>query len=261
MEILWTLLTPGSISAHSAWPASWKATTRRSWSVRVRRDCMPATTRSRASSKSFCSICVRKERAAKMAASLQTLARSAPARPAVWRAIMLRSTSSPSGLLRQWTCRISSRPATPGGETKIWRSKRPGAQQRRVERVEQVGRGDDDDVVRRAHAVHLDQQLVEGLLALRVVVRAARLADGVDLVDEDDARGALAGLGEQAADAGRAEAGEHLHEARRGLREELGARLTRDGLGQQRLAGAGRAVEDDARGDLRAERRRSAWGP
>ena len=46
----------------------------------------------------------------------------------------------------------------------------------------------------RGEAVHLDQQLVEGLLALGVVVRAAARADGVDLVDEDDRRSMLARL-------------------------------------------------------------------
>ena len=81
-----------------------------------------------------------------------------------------------------------------------------------------------------------------------------RRADGVELVDEDDRRRVLARLVEQAPDARGAEAGEHLDERRRRLREELGARLVRDGLRQQRLAGAGRAVQQDALRDLRAER-------
>ena len=46
-----------------------------------------------------------------------------------------------------------------------------GAQQRRVEDVRSVGGGDDDHVRVRVEAVHLDEDLVEGLLAL--VVRAA----------------------------------------------------------------------------------------
>ena len=59
---------------------------------------------------------------------------------------------------------------------------------------------------------------------------------------------------EQPPDAGRAEAGEHLDERRRRLREELRAGLVRDGLRQQRLAGSRRAVQKDALGHLRAER-------
>ena len=80
-----------------------------------------------------------------------------------------------------------------------------------------------------------------------------RAADGVELVDEDDRRRVLARGLEQAPDARGAEAGEHLDERGGRLREELGAGLVRDGLGEQRLAGAGRAVEQDALRDLRAE--------
>ena len=104
-----------------------------------------------------------------------------------------------------------------------------------------------------AEAVHLHQQLVERLLALGVVVRAALAADGVDLVDEDDRRAVLAGDLEQAPDARRAEAGEHLDERGGRLGVEVRARLVGDGLGQQRLAGARRPVEQDAARHRRAE--------
>ena len=56
-----------------------------------------------------------------------------------------------------------------------------------------------------------------------------------------------------AAGCGGAEAGEHLDEGGRRLREEVGAGLVGDRLGQQRLAGAGRAVQEDALRDLGAE--------
>ena len=115
------------------------------------------------------------------------------------------------------------------------------AQERGVELVEQVRRGHDDDAVAGREAVHLDEQLVQRLLALGVVVAAAAAADGVELVDEDDRGRGLARLVEQPPDAGGAEAGEHLDERRRGLGEELGAGLVRGGLRQQRLARAGRA--------------------
>ena len=63
-------------------------------------------------------------------------------------------------------------------------------QQRRIEDVGTVGRRDDDDALVRREAVHLDEQLVERLLALLVAERvaAAAAADRVELVDEDDAR-------------------------------------------------------------------------
>jgi hypothetical protein len=65
------------------------------------------------------------------------------------------------------------------------------AQQRRIEHVRAVRGRDDDHAFVALEAVHLDEQLVEGLLALVVTAaeaRAAMAADGVDLVDEDDAR-------------------------------------------------------------------------
>ena len=131
-----------------------------------------------------------------------------------------------------------------------------GAQQRRVEHVGAVGGGDQDDAVVRLEAVHLDQQLVQRLLALVVPAaeaRAAVAADGVDLVDEDDAGGVLLPLLEQIAHAAGADADEHLDEVRARDGEERHARLAGDGARQQRLAGARRAHHQDALGDAPAE--------
>ncbi len=130
------------------------------------------------------------------------------------------------------------------------------AQQRGIEHVGPVGRGDDDDAVVRLEAVHLDEQLVERLLALVVTAAeagAAVAADRVDLVDEDDARRVLLALLEQVADAARADADEHLDEVRAADREERHARFTRDRAREQRLAGAGRAHHQDALRDPAAE--------
>ena len=130
------------------------------------------------------------------------------------------------------------------------------AQQRRVEDVGTVGGRDQDDPAAHVEAVHLDEQLVEGLLALVVAAAhagAAVPADGVDLVDEDDRRGVLLGLLEQVAHPGGADADEHLDEVGAGDRVERHAGLTGDRAGEQRLAGAGRAVEQHALGDLGAD--------
>ena len=105
-------------------------------------------------------------------------------------------------------------------------------------------------------AVHLDQELVEGLVLLAGDVVAALAADGVELVDEDDRRRVLARLAEQPPDARRAQAGEHLHEGGRRLGEEVRARLVRDRLGEQRLARAGRPVQQDPLGHPGSERRK-----
>ena len=138
------------------------------------------------------------------------------------------------------------------------------AQQRRVEHVGPVGRGDQDDAAADVEAVHLDEELVEGLLALVVAAAhagAAVAADGVDLVDEDDGGGVLLGLLEQVAHAGGTDTDEHLDEVGAGDRVERHAGLAGDGAGQQRLAGAGRAVEQDALGDLGARRPGTSRAP
>jgi hypothetical protein len=117
-------------------------------------------------------------------------------------------------------------------------------QKRRVEHVGPVGRGDDDDALVGLEPVHLDQQLVERLLALVIAVAkagAAMAADRVDLVDEDDARSALLGLVEHVAHPACADADEHLDEVRAGDGEERHAGLAGDRAGEQGLAGARRA--------------------
>src|SRR6185312_5356139 len=69
-----------------------------------------------------------------------------------------------------------------------------GPQKRRVEDVGPVRGGDENDVVLHLEAVHLDEELVQRLLALVVATAEAGAtvpADGVDLVHEDDAGGRL----------------------------------------------------------------------
>ena len=118
-----------------------------------------------------------------------------------------------------------------------------GAQQRGVEHVRPVGGGDDDDALLGVEAVHLDEQLVERLLALVVTAAhavAAVAADGVDFIDEDQAGRVFLALLEHVAHAGGADADEHFDEVRTGDREERHVRLAGDGAGEQGLAGARR---------------------
>ena len=136
------------------------------------------------------------------------------------------------------------------------RSKRPGTQQRRIEHVGTIGGGDEDDAFVRFEAVHLDEQLVQRLLALVVAAAeagAAVTADRVDLVDEDDAGRVLLALLEQVADARRADADEHLDEVGAADREERHVRLAGDRAGEQRLARSGRSHQQDALGDAATE--------
>ena len=129
-------------------------------------------------------------------------------------------------------------------------------QQRGVEDVGPVGGRDQDDALALTEAVHLDQQLVEGLLALVMAAAEARTAlpaHRVDLVDEDDARRVLLGLFEQVTYPRGADADEHLHEVRTRDGEERHTRFAGHGAREQGLAGAGWAVEQHALGDLRAQ--------
>ena len=133
-----------------------------------------------------------------------------------------------------------------------------GAEQRRVENVGTVRRREDDDVRAGVEAVHLDEDLVQGLLAL--VVRSAEAgatlaADRVDLVDEHDARRVALRLIEQVAHARGADADEHLDELGAGDREEGHTRLAGDRAREHGLARAGRADEQDAARDPRTEAR------
>ena len=216
----------------------------------------PIRTLSLANSKSNIRTVFWLTRAALSAASLTRFARSAPEKPAVPRAIVGSSTSSAIGILRVWTERMPSRPFTSGRLTTMRRSKRPGTQERRIEHVGTVGGGDEDDAFVRLEAVHLDEELVERLLALVVSAaetRAAVTADRVDFVDEDDARRVLLALLEQIADAAGADADEHLDEVRSADREERHVRFAGDGAREQRLAGAGRAHQQHALRNASAE--------
>ena len=91
------------------------------------------------------------------------------------------------------------------------------SQKRRVEDVRPVGGSDHDHVGVGVESVHLDQELVQRLLALVVATAqpgASLAADGVDLVHEDDAGRVLLGLVEEVADAACADTDEHLDELR-----------------------------------------------
>src|SRR5690606_25003403 len=120
----------------------------------------------------------------------------------------------------------------------------PRSQQGRVEHIRTVGCGNDNDAVIHFETVHLHQQLVEGLLALVMTTAqsgATVATNGVDLVDEDDAGRMLLGLLEHVTHTAGADPDEHFDEIRAGNGEERHLGLTCNGLGQQRLAGTGRA--------------------
>ena len=91
-----------------------------------------------------------------------------------------------------------------------------GSQQGLVEHVGAVSRREHDHSLSRAEAVHLRQDLIEGLLLLGIATGkdagTARPTDGIQLVDENDGRRRFAGLLEQVAHATGTNADDHLDE-------------------------------------------------
>ena len=85
------------------------------------------------------------------------------------------------------------------------------------------------------------QELIQGLFPLIVAAHhgtdAARLPQGIQLVDEDDARCRRLRLREEVAHAGRADAHEHLDEVGAAQAEEGHPGFARHRLGQEGLAG------------------------
>ena len=102
------------------------------------------------------------------------LARSAPEKPGVPRASTLRSTLGASGMRRAWTLEDLLAPLDVGPRHDHLAVEAPGPEQRRVEHVGPVGGRDEDDALVGLEAVHLDQELVQRLLALVVAAAEAR---------------------------------------------------------------------------------------
>ena len=131
-----------------------------------------------------------------------------------------------------------------------------GTEEGGVEDVGAVSSGDGDDARVALEAVHLGEDLVEGLLALVVATSDAGTtlaADSVDLIDEDDAGGVLLGLGEEVANTRGTNTDEHLDKLRARDGEEGHTGLASDGAGEEGLAGSGGSLEDEAAGDTGAE--------
>mmetsp|Transcript_96578 Transcript_96578/g.171706 ORF Transcript_96578/g.171706 Transcript_96578/m.171706 type:complete len:229 (+) Transcript_96578:882-1568(+) len=115
----------------TAWPDSCRATARFSLAL-IKLFCLgsPPKTRSVARSKSVISTASADRRAAKMAASLQMFAMSAPAKPGVNAAIRRATSSTCKDSFRvtgfKWTMKICSRSEMSGLSIAICLSKRPG---------------------------------------------------------------------------------------------------------------------------------------
>ena len=93
------------------------------------------------------------------------------------------------------------------------------AQQRRVQNVGAVCRRNENHVGLRVKTIHLDEELVQGLLTLIVAAPHAGTTvstDSVDFVDKDNGWRVLFGLGEEVSNAGGSHTDKHFDEIRAG---------------------------------------------
>ena len=129
--------------------------------------------------------------------------------------------------------------------------KASGTGQGGVKGFRAVGSCQNDDAGVALKAVHLGEQLVQGLLPFVVAAHAAGvsfLADGIDLVYEHDAGSFFFCLLKQIAHLGSTHAHEHLHKFGAGHGEEGHVCFACNSLCQHGLAGARRAHQQNALG-------------
>ena len=128
-----------------------------------------------------------------------------------------------------------------------------GAAKRLVDRFGPIGGGDDDQILPRLQPVQQAQQLGDEALFRLAGDLAALGSDRIDLVDEDDRRRGLGRMLEQLAKLLLALAIGRAHDLRAGDVEEFGVAFIGDGAREPGLAGAGRAMEQNALGRIDAE--------
>ena len=130
------------------------------------------------------------------------------------------------------------------------------AKQGRIEHVGAIGRRHQDDAVIGLKTIHLDEKLVERLLAFVMTTAetgTAMASDCIDLIDKNDARSIFLALFEKVADTAGADADKHLYKIRTRYRKERHTCLAGNGLCQERFSGSRRSDHQDALRDLAAE--------
>ena len=135
--------------------------------------------------------------------------------------------------------------------------KAPRTQKRGVKYVRAVRRGDDDDVMLRLEAVHLDEQRVQCLLAFVVAavdIHPAPTPYRVYLVDKHNTRRTLFSVFEEVTNPRCAYTYKHLYKVRAGDTKKGYFRLACDSFGEVRFTRAWRSDHQHAVGNARAQR-------
>ena len=135
-------------------------------------------------------------------------------------------------------------------------------EQCRIENVGPVGGRNQNHSFIRLKPIHLDQELVESLLALVMAATKTRSpmpSHGIDLVNEDDTRSVGLTLLEQVTHPRGADTHEHLDEIRTGHGEERTGCLTCHRPCQQRLPGSGSPDEQNAFGKPASQTLETLW--
>ena len=136
--------------------------------------------------------------------------------------------------------------------------KTTGTNERRIEHLRTVRRRQHHDARGGRETVHLRQHLIDRRRRFVVTVNLTGLclstlrADGIEFIDEDDARRNLLGLIKQVANTRGSDADKHLHKLRTCAREERHIRLARDTTSEQSFTRTGRAAQKHTCGDARA---------
>ena len=126
-------------------------------------------------------------------------------------------------------------------------------QQRLIQHFRPVGGRQNEKSLGGVKTIHLGQQLVQRLFPLIVPAAqsaVAAFADGIDLIDENDAGCHLLGFLKQVADTGRTHPHKHFHEIRTGQGKEWNVCFSCHRFCQQRLTGSRRAHQQRALGQL-----------
>ena len=137
--------------------------------------------------------------------------------------------------------------------------KSPGPQQRRIQNLGTIGRPHDNDSDLGVKTVHFAEQLIERvfpfIISTHIWALGSAFSDGIQLVDENNARGFGLGFFEEIAHPGGPNADEHFDKIRAAQVEKRHAGLTGNGSRQQRLACSRRAYQHDTFGQFGTEAR------